>query len=708
MSVTGLGSVVNYPLGSPLWFPERARHWGEVVVLAIIYVALARLGQQLAISPGNITPVWFPSGFIFAALLLRGFYLWPGIFLGALIGNGWAYTSPDDMAQLLTGLGAGLFNGIGDVFCGCLGAYMMRRQLRLGEPFFNVSNCLYFMLYAVIAGALISAVFGILGLVGFGILQYEQWQLAFTTWFTGDAVGILLLGSLALAWYVPRDVVLTIVRPAKAEYLSFIVLALCLLLLNTFYFYDETSQLTGLPLMLLLPLLAWSILRLGLRWTFLMVTFTGCIAVLVFAMKADVPAAQISQNLIILQSFVAMLTLTVWLITAVTYQWADSYQLVREARQQAEDSNRFKSRFLAAVSQELRSPMNGFVGYTELLRGTDLTDLQSGYVDGIEKSAAHMTTLVGELSELANAESKAPEHGHDHFSPLALLDEMSEIFSRHLNSDQVQLCSRLDEELPLWLIGDRQRIHQVMHNFLSNACKHTTQGTITAAVQKISDSRVRFAVRDSGPGIDQRLQARIFEPFAHHPSGDYQKMGSGLGLYICSRLVHSMQGEIGLSSTPGEGSCFWFEIPLQEGTALLTRERTTLEQQQGQLHLRVLVAEDNIVSRKLIGKMLKHQGCQVTLVNNGEEARVVAAEQEFDVILMDCMMPVMDGFTAARMIRQSDGLNRQTPIVALTANVLRENRDRCFAAGMDEFISKPVSIAGLYACLSALSDTAAE
>lgn len=702
-SVAPVSSLV-YPLGAGYLTPRSLKQWGEALLLAGIYIALARLGQLLAIEPGNVTPVWFPSGVIFAALLLRGFYLWPGVFLGAFIGNAWAYVSHDYSETLIRALCSATLNGAGDVLCALVGAYVMRQRLMSEEPFLSVANCVYFVLFAVFGGAVISAVFGVGGLVAFGFLPLESVSSTWLTWFIGDAVGILVLGSLLLIWFIPFDPVLHIATPGVKEYLAFIVAGSALLFVTMLFIFREAAFTTGLPLMFLLPMLAWSALRLGLRWTFLVSNIIAFFSLLVFLHYHVEPGnSEMTAGLIVLQSFIAVLLMTVLLFSAVTYQWADTYQKMLNAKQIAEESSRFKSNFLSSVSHELRTPMNGVIGYIDLLHGTDLTAAQAGYINGVDKSAKHMMTLIDELLDLARAESGNVGQHESNYSPVSLLDETSELFEHLLHQTDIGLRVQVDKDLPEWLVGDTKRIKQILVNFVSNAFKFTVQGDIVLRVEMPSALVVRYSVRDSGIGVSEQEKEQIFEPFSHINNGEIYRGGTGLGLHICSRIVNSMGGAIGLESETGEGSSFWFELPLKEGIAAQDEQKNAGHQKFSALGLHILVAEDNPVNIKVVTALLERFGCKVVAARDGKQAVERAQGQHFDVILMDCMMPVMDGFNAARAIRDNAGLNCRTPIIALTANALSENRDKCFESGMNEFMTKPISAKKLYVAVSRFS-----
>jgi signal transduction histidine kinase/CheY-like chemotaxis protein len=686
--------------GSSAPLQSSQLQWLEVVGLAIVYFLLARIGQYLAIPPGNVTPVWLPSGVIFFALLWRGYYLWPGVFLGAFIGNVWAYIDLSSAEVTLRALMSGMFNGIGDCFCALVGAIAVRRELKKRTGYLSTRLVIAFLGAAVFLGPLLSAVFGVGGLWVASFIETSMALTTLITWFTGDAVGVLIIGSLLFAWWIPGDTLLVITKPSRLEYISFSLLLIFMLVLALSMIFQDLTFETGLPLMSLLPLMGWSVLRLGKRWSFSVAALIASTSIIVFVYISDVadlmPEMGNSQ-LLVMQSFVTVLMITTMLISAITYQWADTYLVMKRERNRAEEASRFKSNFLASISHELRTPMNGVIGFIDLLRGTDLSGVQASYVRGVEQSSRHMMTLIEELLDLAKAESGEIDIVLERYSPKDLVEGVINLFRPQSDNAGLDLSSDIATDVPACLYGDEQRIRQVLMNFVSNAIKFTTQGEVWVQIYKVSGDKVRFSVRDSGIGIAESDQQVIFQPFAQAAHNEEHHGGTGLGLHICKRLIESMGGEIGVESSSERGSIFWFDLPLHIGDE--DSELDTLSQQSkpifAALNLHVLVADDNTVNMTVVTTMLKKLGCGFVCAENGQQVIDLAKQEKFDAILLDCMMPEVDGYQAAENLTRQPNINSNTPIIAFTANAIDDNRERCLRSGMVDFLSKPITMHSL-------------
>jgi len=694
---------LSYLPGSSRPWPNSLQRWAEVLLLAVCYFVLARIGQVLAIPPGNVTPVWLPSGIIFFALLWRGYYLWPGIFLGAFIGNVWAYIDFSDLDIVQRSLISGTCNGIGDVICGLFGAVMVRRQMMKTVGYLSTRLAIAFLLAAALIGPLTSAVFGVGGLLWAGFIDAASAKMTLITWFTGDAVGVLVFASLLMAWWIPKDLLLVITRPAKAEFVGFGILFCLMLTISLVFAFRNYTFETGLPLMALLPMMGWSVLRLGVRWSFSMAAIVATASILVFFyLKEFTQLLQGDSNyqLLVMQSFVAVLMIATMLLSAITYQWADTFMAMKREKSRAENASRFKSNFLASISHELRTPMNGVIGFIDLLNGTNLTAVQGSYVRGVEQSSRHMMALIEELLDLSKAESGEVDIVKGRYSPRRLAEDLIRMFKPQADKVALPVNEDVAKEVPEWLYGDEKRIRQILLNFLSNALKFTTSGEIRLQIYTVKNNRIRFSVKDSGIGISELDQQMVFEPFRQAQHNQDYHGGTGLGLHICKRLVESMEGEIGVVSKSDSGSIFWFDLPL------LVATEETGEGQQAQageefkaLDLHVLVADDNQVNLKVVTTMLKRLECSFVCAENGNQVLEIAKENKFDVILLDCMMPEMDGYQAAEFLSREPNINSHTPLVALTANVIEDNKEKCLRAGMTDFLSKPITLKSLYAAL---------
>ena len=371
------------------------------------------------------------------------------------------------------------------------------------------------------------------------------------------------------------------------------------------------------------------------------------------------------------------------------------------ARQAAEAANAAKTSFLANMSHEVRTPLNAILGMNELIRFTGVSERQADYLDKQRAAGEHLLEVIGEILEYSAMEAGRLRLGESHFSLADLVGRAGDMLQERIRAKGLRFTTALPAT-PTHFVGDATRLQQALLNYLGNAVKFTEVGHITlrAMVHDEGDDRalLRFEVEDSGIGIAAHVLERLFTPFEQADTSFARKHGgTGLGLAITREIAEAMGGAAGVTSTPGQGSTFWFTARVKKALApaplepARTAEATLLREHAGRS---ILLVDDDEVSREFAQRLLERAGLRVVVADNGAVAVRLAGAQPFDLILMDLVMPEMDGLEAAARIRERS-TGPKVPIVALTANAFVEDRAKCLAAGMVDLVAKPVDSAVL-------------
>jgi PAS domain S-box-containing protein len=393
---------------------------------------------------------------------------------------------------------------------------------------------------------------------------------------------------------------------------------------------------------------------------------------------------------------------------------------LEKALSAAREATRMKSRFLANMSHEIRTPMNGVLGMTECLLGTELNSEQMEYAAAIRRSADSLLLLINDIVDLSHIEAGKMRLNRVPFPLQSAIAETASTFAPQARAKRLEFVSAIASDVPEFALGDPARLRQVLGNLLGNAIKFTERGQVALEAELLSKTRdeirLKFTVSDSGIGIRADERERLFDTFTQVDESATRKYGgTGLGLAISKQLVELLGGEIGVESEPGKGSSFWFTAtfgqsagPLvrptpkpqltaaksQTGTARRTETPPPAPQQSSPLlaSMRILLAEDNEINQRITLRLLQKLGLAADAVVNGREAVEALERRTYDLVLMDCQMPDMDGYEATAVIRSREGQSRHQTICALTANAMDGDRERCLAAGMDDYISKPVGL----------------
>lgn len=364
-------------------------------------------------------------------------------------------------------------------------------------------------------------------------------------------------------------------------------------------------------------------------------------------------------------------------------------------------ASNLKSTFLANMSHEIRTPIHGIAGMADLLRDTDLSPTQARYVEGIESSTRALLTVVNDVLDLSKIEAGKLELDLQTFNLTSFLNNLVLPFEHEAKRKGLAFHCKLPDRLPTAVKGDPTRIRQILSNLLSNAIKFTESGYVAFSLETLEGGKgecvqYRFRIEDSGIGIAPDMIERLFRPFEQADSSTTRRFGgTGLGLSISKHLAGLMHGDITVRSKKNVGSVFEFVVELGSGRVNEIRAFEA-DQDEVELHGQVLIAEDNPINQLIAKTMLENLGLATIVVQNGVEALSIMKERSFDLILMDCQMPKLDGYETTRQIRRNDSImNPGVPIIAMTASVMKGDLERCIAAGMNDYLPKPVSFPSL-------------
>lgn len=370
-------------------------------------------------------------------------------------------------------------------------------------------------------------------------------------------------------------------------------------------------------------------------------------------------------------------------------------------QKKAEKSSDEKSMFLANMSHELRTPLNAIIGMSELMIETELDESQNDLITSINQSANILYDIINSILDFSKLEANQMGLESAPMDVTKIVREIETIFTHEASIKHIALNVSIDNQIPP-VLGDQVRLRQIIVNLVGNAIKFTHVGSVNLSANLVkkyqNTADIEFIVSDTGIGFNEETKNKIFQPFVQEDESITRKFGgTGLGLPISKQLIDMYGGELKIKSQVGQGSSFSFVIPFKLTEADYSISETKKSQVTDEVTGKILVAEDNKTNQKLLKMQLEKYKYNVSIVDNGQEVVEEYFENDYDLIIMDCQMPIMDGYCATLIIRQQEELfNKHIPIIALTASALKEDRDKCIQTGMDDYITKPVKIETLH------------
>ncbi|WP_191058465.1 ATP-binding protein [Geminicoccus harenae] len=665
---------------------------GVALAVPLAYFGAGLLSLMLTETLDDIAAVWFATAILYAALLRHQPRTWICLTILACMADfASGYVNGTDWRT-------GLANTAIAASEALLGAWLIRR---FGGPGWSINTARGAVIFALVAILLpvasataAAAQLFFRGLAPFGIV--------WSTWYTSEVLGLLLVVPFVLSWTEPG-----LWREKMRRSIIEAVLLSCLMAVLAALVFAESL----LPTYFTFPLLLLAIFRTGLRGSSLMVIVLAVLAIQ-FTMAGHGPLLRVFPDadtielMFALQLYLAVALLSTLPMAVVLSQREVMISELVSAKAAAEAAGRAKSQFLAAMSHEIRTPMTGVLGMADLLAAEPLEPRQQAYLRAIHTSGQHLLHVINDVLDFSRLESGGVVLEQVDFSVPELLEQVQMIMSSQAAERGLRLSFDLDEHSPPVVRGDPTRLRQVLVNLIGNALKFTSEGGVQVRIghTPLPDGRIqfRFDVQDTGIGIAEERLEQLFRPFTQADQSISRRFGgSGLGLTICRQLVTAMGGEIGATSVAGRGSRFFFTIPFAPGDAVVAARKMTAPPPRPTQPLRVLVADDVEINRDLLHAGLTREGHHVSMAANGEQAVAKVAGEDFDVVLMDVQMPIMDGIEATRRIRSLPPPRNAVSIIAVTANVMEAERQRCLAAGMSQVLMKPVIWDELFRALPA-------
>jgi signal transduction histidine kinase/CheY-like chemotaxis protein len=666
---------------------------GKVAFLFAIYLVTAKVGLAINALNKFATILWPPSGIALAALVIFGIRLWPGIFLGALAVN------------YLTGAPLVVAGGIacGNTLEAVLGAFLCLRSTGFHYSLDRFRDVQRLFAGAAMFSTTVSASVGVSSLFLGGLLATDQLRETWLQWWVGDALGILTVAPLLLVFTsVGRTIGLKKINKHLVEKmaLSISLIGINLLLFTNVFSSGITRNLKG-PL--IFPFLLWAAMRFGVTGAVLSTFVTAIIAIWATALGTG-PFGGLPKGdqLLQLSIFVAIVAAMNLVISSIVTEREKERADLAESKRDAEAANAAKTAFLANMSHEIRTPLGAVLGFAELL-GTEMNPSErASCIDAVKRNGKVLSSLIDDILDLSKVEAGKLEVEKVEVALDDIVRDIGSFLNLKASEKGLKTSITVAKDLPSHIETDPLRLRQILLNIVGNAIKFTEHGSVDILFQfspgSAESPKLACLVKDTGSGIPSAQAQRVFEPFTQADISTTRRFGgTGLGLILSRKLAQALGGDVELTeSTLGRGSTFTISIdPGRVRGAMLEKlppeppPRPTVGSKDllKLKGLKVLLVDDNPDNQFLLCRILQSQNIRVEIARDGQEGVAKALNGDFDLILMDIQMPVMDGHEATTKLRDQ---GYKKPIVALTAHAMKEDRQRCLASGFSEHLSKPI------------------